>query len=199
MAFCTIVLSSFASLWTDKYGQSVEISGLHYIAIAAGEVAGSQIGGPLMDRFFRYMRARSTTGEEHQPEFRMPVNYVFAGWVPIGLLIYGWTAQYKIHWAVVDFGVLIALFGMQITGMPMQAFVMDVYVEHTSSALAASQFLRSLTAFLFPLFAPSMYRALGYGWANSLLALASVMIAFVGPWIIWTYGARLRAKAVSSY
>lgn len=43
-----IILSSFSALWTDKYGESVEISGLHYLAIALGEVAGSQLGGPLV-------------------------------------------------------------------------------------------------------------------------------------------------------
>ncbi|RDW77797.1 putative transporter-1 [Coleophoma cylindrospora] len=194
-----IVLSSFSSLWTDEYGQSVEISGLHYIACALGEVAGSQLGGVLMDRLFVYMRARSSTGDEHAPEARIPLTFLGASLAPIGFLIYGWTAQYHVHWAVVDTGIFIALFGMQIAGMPMQAYVIDLYVEHTSSALAALQFLRSLTAFLFPLFTPSMYRALGYGWGNNLIAFCGIFILFPAPLIIWIYGARLRAKAVSSY
>lgn len=194
-----IVLSSFSSLWTDKYGETVEISGLHYIAVALGEMAGSQLGGPLMDRLFRYMTTRSSTNAEHVPEFRIPLTYVGAPLVPIGFFIYAWTAQYQVHWIAVDIGIFIAMFGMQIAGMPLQAYVIDTYVDHTSSALAAMQFLRSLTAFLFPLFTPSMYRALGYGWGNSLLAFASFPILLVAPLIMWTYGARLRAKAVSSY
>jgi hypothetical protein len=193
-----IVLSSFSALWTGEYGLSVELSGLHYIAIALGEVAGLQLGGPLMDRLFVYMRARSS-GDEHVPEFRIPLTFLGAPLVPIGLLIYGWTAQYHVHWIAVDIGIFFAMFGLQIAGMPLQAYVIDTYVEHTSSALAAMQFLRSLTAFLFPLFTPTMYRVLGYGWGNSLLAFASLLVGFPAPLIMWAYGARLRARAVSSY
>lgn len=194
-----IVLSSFSTLWTERYGESVEISSLHYIAVALGEIAGSQLGGPLMDRLFLYMTTRSSTNNDHVPEFRIPLTYVGAPLVPIGLLIYGWTAQYLVHWIAIDIGIFIAMFGMQIAGMPLQAYVMDTYVDHMSSALAAMQFLRSLTAFLFPLFTPSMYHALGYGWGNSLLAFASLPILILSPFAMWIYGARLRAKAVSSY
>ena len=79
------------------------------------------------------------------------------------------------------------------------AYVIDAYGEHTSSALAATQFIRSLTAFLFPLFAPSMYHALGYGWANSILALAGLVLAVPLPVFVWKHGARLRAKAGATY
>ena len=79
------------------------------------------------------------------------------------------------------------------------AYVIDTYADHTSSAMAAGQFLKSMTAFLFPLFAPSMYKALGYGWTNSVLALAGMVIAIPLPMFVWKYGARLRAKAISTY
>lgn len=65
--------------------------------------------------------------------------------------------------------------------------------------MAGSQFVKSMTAFLFPLFAPAMYQALGYGWANSVLALAGLVLAIPLPMFIWKYGVRLRAKAVSTY
>ena len=194
-----IVLSSFASLWTQEYDLSVELSGLHYIAVALGEVAASQLGGPLMDRLFVHMQARSSTGGEHVPEFRIPLTFVGAPLAPLGLFIYGWTSQYHVHWAAVDAGIFITMFGMQIAGMPMQAYVIDTYVEHTSSALAATQFLKSLTAFLFPLFVPSMYHALGYGWGNSLLAFASILLGFSAPLTVWAYGRKLRARAGSTF
>ena len=151
-----------------------------------------------MDKLYLHMQARSTTAE-HIPEYRIPLTFLGASAVPIGLFIYGWTAEYLVHWIFVDIGIFIAMFGAQIAGMPMQAYVMDTYGEYTSSALAAMQFLRSLTAFLFPLFTPSMYRALGYGWGNSLLAFAALFIGIPAPLVMWKFGARLRAKAVSSF
>lgn len=48
-----IVLATFSDLWTKCYHQSVEISGLHYIACAGEELLRSQIGGPLLDCLYR--------------------------------------------------------------------------------------------------------------------------------------------------
>jgi hypothetical protein len=183
-----IILSSFSDLWTHQYNLSVEISGLHYIACALAEIAGAQLGGSLMDRLFRHMAARDG---EHKPEHRIPLTFPGAFIGPLGLFIYGWTSQWRVHWVAVDIGIFIALFGMQIAGMPMQAYVMDVYADHTSSALAATQFLRSLTAFLFPLFAPTMFKALGYGWGTSTLAFAGLLIGFPAPLVLWYYTKRL--------
>jgi hypothetical protein len=193
-----IVLSSFSDLWTQQYGQTVEISGLHYIACALGELAGSQIGARLMDFLYRRKLARnSETGLA--PESRIPLVFFGTFLATLGLFIYGWTAQYKAHWIAVDIGIFVNMLGSQIAGMPMTAYIIDAYPDHTSSALAATQFLKSLTAFLFPLFAPSMYRAIGYGWGNSSMAVAGLVFGIPAPMIIWKFGARLRAKRTSSY
>jgi hypothetical protein len=44
------------------------------------------------------------------------------------------------------------------------------------TALAAAVFLRSLAGFGFPLFAPTMYNALGYGKGNTILAAAAIAL-----------------------
>ena len=82
---------------------------------------------------------------------------------------------------------------------PVTAYLIETYGEHTSSATAAGQFIQSLTAFLFPLFAPSMYDALGYGWGNSAMALAGLVLAIPLPIFVWKFGARLRNKASPTY
>lgn len=202
-----IVLSSFASVWTDQYGQSTEVSGLHYVACALGEVAGGLVGGPMMDFMYRYMLARAAKSRggdsleavRHVPEFRIPLIVPVALLGPLGLFAYGWAAAYRAHWLAVDAGVFVYMFGGQIAGMPLQAYVMDAYPEHTGSALAAAQFLRSMAAFLFPLFAPSLYAALGYGWGNSTIAFIALVFGIPAPLLLWFWGARLRAKATSSH
>lgn len=197
-----IVLSTFSDLWIQQYHQKVEISGLHYIACSLGEIAASQIGGPLMDYLFRRRQARNAnnTGVElFQPEFRIPLMFLGVIVAPLGLLLYGWSARYLVHWAVVDIGIFIALFGGQLGGIPLTAYIIDSYPGHTSSAMAATQFIKSLTAFLFPLFAPKMYQVMGYGWGNSMLAFAGLLLGIPGPFFLWKYGGRLRAKAMSSY
>lgn len=192
-----IVLSTFSDLWIYQYHQSVEISGLHYIAVALGEIAGAQICGKMMDTLYHRLKARANG--EHTPELRTPSSLPGALAGPLGLFLYGWAAQKRLHWAIVDLGAFITMVGMQITGMPLQAYIMEAYPEHTSSAGAASQFLRSLTAFLFPLFAPTMYKVLGYGWGNTTIALIGLVVGLPAPLVLWYYGARLRARAQASY
>lgn len=192
-----IVLATFSELWVTAYGQPVDISGLHYITIALGEIAGSQISGHVMDKIYKKLCGRA--GDGGRPEYHIPTMLPGAFLAPIGLLIYGWAAQTHKHWVVVDIGMFITTFGLQIAGMPTQAYIIDSYPEHASSATAASQLLRSLLAFTFPLFAPAMYRALGYGWGNSLLALITLMFAIPAPLLLWWLGPRLRARAGGSY
>jgi len=91
-----IVLSSFADLWSAHYHQPLVISGLHYIAVALGELIGSQVCGKLMDASYCRMKARSGAAE-HLPEHRIPLTLPGAIIAPLGLFIYGWTAQYRAH------------------------------------------------------------------------------------------------------
>jgi hypothetical protein len=187
-----IALATFSELFVTAYDQSVEISGLHYIAVALGEISGSQTGGPLMDKIFR--KLQDGPDDPGRPEYHIPIMLPGAFIAPAGLLIYGWAAQSHAHWIVVDIGMFIMTFGLQVAGMPIQAYIIDAYPDHASSATGASQFLRSLSAFTFPLFAPAMYRALGYGWGNSVLALFALLVGVPAPLTLWRYGARLRAR-----
>jgi MFS family permease len=76
----------------------------------------------------------------------------------------------------------------------MQAYVMDSYSQHTASAMAAAQLLRSIAGFAFPTFGPILYDKLGYGWGNSILTFAFIAIGVLAPWFLWKFGARIRAK-----
>jgi MFS family permease len=190
-------LASFSTLYVTAYDESISTSGLHYIAICIGEVLGSQICGPLMDYLFKRLTSRD--GEAQVPEVRIPLMLPSALLTPIGFLLYGWAAKYHLFWLVLDIGALLLSLGMQVFGTTLRAYVMDAYPDHISSASAATQVLKSLLAFAFPLFSNSLYNALGYGWGNSLLAFLSIGITVPSICILWYFGARLRAKQRSSY
>ncbi|KAI9039796.1 MFS transporter [Aspergillus affinis] len=114
-------LSSFSALHVAAYSESVEISGLHYIAICIGTISGSQLCGPLMD--YTYHRLTSNTGETQVPELRIPLLLPGALFTPIGFLLYGWAAQYHIFWVVVDVGAALLSLGMQIFDTTLHAYV----------------------------------------------------------------------------
>lgn len=52
-------LTSFSNLFVRNYNQSNSISSLHYIALAAGEIAGAQFCGPLLDYVYRILARRA--------------------------------------------------------------------------------------------------------------------------------------------
>jgi hypothetical protein len=55
--------------------------------------------------------------------------------------------------------------------------LLPLYLPHVlSSALAAAACLRSLAGFGFPLFAPAMYGALGFGKGDTILAVVAIVI-----------------------
>jgi hypothetical protein len=52
-----------------------------------------------------------------------------------------------------------------------------------------------LAGFGFPLFAPAMFKALGYGWGNSVLGLIGIALGVPAPILLWKFGPGLRAKS----
>lgn len=77
----------------------------------------------------------------------------------------------------------------------MQVYVFDCYARFAASGMAAVVILRSIAGFGFPLFAPYMYGALGYGWGSSVLAFAGIAIGIPAPFLFWFYGEKLRSRS----
>lgn len=186
------VLASFASLWTDRYHHDVSISGLHYISLVIGYTIASQAGARITDILWQYLKKRA--GNKTAPEYRVPLMIPGVILIPAGLFWYGWAAETKSPWALVDVGAAVFGCGIIVSTQAMQQYVMESYEGYVASAGAASQFLRSIFAFCFPLFAPSLYNNLGYGWGNSLLGFIFLGFGIPAPFILWFFGAKLRAK-----
>ncbi|KAJ5180123.1 MFS multidrug transporter [Penicillium capsulatum] len=187
-----LTLATFPTLWTspEYYGQSQGIAGLNYISMGLGFLLGSQICAPLIDRI--YCRLKHRNGGVGRPEFRVPLLAVAAFCMPVGLFIYGWTAQTRCHWIAPNIGICIFSIGCIVAFQSIQAYIVDSYTRYAASALAAAACLRSLAGFSFPLFAPYMFKALAYGWGNSVLALASIGIGLPAPILLWRFGEQAR-------
>ncbi|OAL30910.1 hypothetical protein AYO20_08495 [Fonsecaea nubica] len=187
-----LVMTTFASLFVDEYGFSAQAAGLQYISVAIGFLGGAHLGGLAMDKI--YKRLRRAGSAEAAPEVRVPLMLPAGIISAVGLFWYGWSAQAKVFWLVPDIGIAVFSFGNVMTTQLSQAYVMDAFAGSVASGAAASQVLRSVTAFAFPIFAPVMYQNLGYGWGNSILAFLSLFLGLAGPGVLWVYGARLGSK-----
>ncbi len=191
-----MILSTFATLWIDKYHYSTTISSLHYIAIAVGCTLATQGGGYLTDVIWHRLRRRAHGVAT--PEYRVPMMVPGLFLMPLGMLWYGWSAQKHMSWPMVDVGVTIFTLGSFLWAQSVLAYLRDQFTKHAASANAASRVLSYVLGFAFPIFAPQLYKKLGYGWGNTLLALIIIVFAWPAPFFLWKFGERLRAAGKDS-
>lgn len=73
-------------------------------------------------------------------------------------------------------------------------YLSDCYTLYASSALAAMNFWRNVSAASFPLFTDVLYAKMGIHGAGSLVAGIATLLAII-PFVAFRYGKRLRAKS----
>ena len=187
-----LVLGSFATLWQTEYHQSPVISSLHYIAIAIGACLSAQIGGPAMDYVWRVMKARHPD-QKPTPEYRIPYLMLTILPATVGFLLYAWAGEMRLHWIAVDVGVLLFTWASFMSAGALNAYLFDEFPQRLSaSASAAARVGTYLSGFIFPIFAPELYRTLGYGWGNSLLSLLFLISSGLVAIALWYWGSKIR-------
>ncbi|KAH1525164.1 hypothetical protein KXW39_004865 [Aspergillus fumigatus] len=180
--FFTTVTDVFAS----RYGIITNV-GLIYLGCGCGQFAGLPILGLVSDAIVR----RAARGGEMKPEYRLPPTILGGSMIPIGLLIYGWTAEYRVFWFVPVLGTFLIGFGMITVFTPVGTYLVDAFPMYAASATAANTVFRSVGGAFLPLAGPRMYSSLGQGWGNTLLAgISLLMMGMI--FMSLKYGERLR-------
>jgi hypothetical protein len=110
-----------------------------------------------------YVQRKALNNGVGTPEMRLFVLIAPAFLIPSGMLIYGWSLQYKVHWIVPDIGAFLFGMGGICINTVVSVYIIDVYTLYAASALAAGNSVRSIFSFGFPLFASAMYAKLGQG------------------------------------
>ncbi|CAI0642219.1 unnamed protein product [Colletotrichum noveboracense] len=192
-----LVISGFPTLWEEHYGISKGRASLNYISIAVGSLIGVLICAPTMDAVYRRLKTKSGIGMEEQrsPEFRIPLMIPSSVITPAGMLLFAWSAQNRMHFLIPNIGIAITMGSTMISYQCISAYIADSYPQYTASASATCCFMRSMFAFVFPLFVPALFGKLGYGLGGSLLAGIAVVIGIPAPILLWVFGARLRCMS----
>ncbi|RDW76476.1 MFS transporter [Aspergillus mulundensis] len=187
-----LMLATFPDIWTEVYNEPLGTSSLNYISIALGSFAGLFLNLKVVDSIYKTLKARNNNTAK--PEFRMPALLIGSVVSTIGLFWYGWSIG-TTHWIMPNIGAAIFSAGTISCLQGMQTYIVDSYQTYAASAMAACAILRSLAGFGFPLFAPYMYNALGYGWGTSVLAFVTMLIGWTAPFGFWYFGPKLRAAS----
>ncbi|GAW13469.1 hypothetical protein ANO14919_028550 [Xylariales sp. No.14919] len=188
-----LFLFMYPLLWTEQYGESVSIGSLNYISFALGLILGVNIAGHLNDYIYRRLKARNNG--VGRPEFRVPPMIIGTALVPIGLIWWGWTGQAKLHWILPNIGSFILGTGVYVCSGCVSVYTIDAYNRYAASAVSTNLVARSLAAAFFPLFAPYLFNALGFGLGATVLAGAFAVLGTTVVFILWFFGESLRARS----
>ena len=185
-----ILFTTFTGVFKSQYHWNGGIVGLSFMGIGIGSLMGQLV--------FTYFGNRTANKHikrgDFKPEHRLHMM-CFGGFIlPVGLFWYGWSVQLRTDWIVPILGTGFIGFGLLMTFMPATTYLVDVFTIHAASAMAASTVLRSLCAALIPLSSSKMYKAMGYGWGNSLLGFVSLALIPI-PFLFIRYGEKLRAQS----
>jgi predicted MFS family arabinose efflux permease len=101
------------SVFQGTYHFSSSNVGLAYLGIGVGMFIGLAVFGRISDKLIQRLAAQNNGVFE--PEFRLPPMIPAALILPAGLLLYGWTAQYEVHYIVPIIGTALVGLGLMST------------------------------------------------------------------------------------
>lgn len=193
-----LLFAAFSTLFEDVYGFGTGVSGLSYLGIGVGELVGLVVFGALSDKILA-KRMAADKATRPKPEYRLILMIWFSPIIAGGLFIFGWTAQYHIHWIVPIIGTFFVGFGAFFVILPSQLYLVDLFgSQAAASALGANTLLRSLSGAFLPVAGPALYATLNYGWGNTLLGFLALAFA-PAPVFFYKYGEWLRSKTTVKF
>lgn len=116
-----LLFTTMTFVFEDQYGIANKDVGLVYLGIGLGQFVGLLMFGAYSDKLLKKM----ANGGDMKPEYRLPLLYPGAIMTPLGLFLYGWSAQYKVHWIVPILGTLLLGAGMTGTFMPIGVYLVE--------------------------------------------------------------------------
>jgi MFS family permease len=184
-----LLFTTIPVVFQQTYGWSLGVTGLVYICMGLGNLAGWAVVTATSDK--GVVRRTKANDGIFEPEMRLPLSIYFSFFLPVTFFWYGWSTYYTTHWIVPVLGLFPFAFGIIGLFLPLTTYLVDCYPMYAASAIAANTVFRSLVGMLLPLAGPSMYGNLGLGWGNSLLGFLCVIMIPV-PLLLYRFGARLR-------
>ncbi|KAI9658975.1 MAG: hypothetical protein M1821_001935 [Bathelium mastoideum] len=109
-SYLYLMFTTFPRVFQGQYGFSNGSIGLTYLGVGIGSFFGLVFCGAVSDRLVKSLSKRN--GGKPKPEFRLPAMFIGAFLVPIGLFLYGWSADKRVQWIVPIIGTAFVGSGM---------------------------------------------------------------------------------------
>jgi hypothetical protein len=90
-----LLFTTITQVFTSTYGWEPELTGLAFIGLGIGFMAGLTVVAKISDK--TVVRMTKANNGVFEPEMRLPACIFFACWVPVTFFWYGWTADKHVH------------------------------------------------------------------------------------------------------
>jgi hypothetical protein len=108
-----LLFTTYPRIFIGNYGFTEKSIGVVYIGSGVGSFIGLFIMGMVSDKLVTAMTKRN--GGKPKPEYRLPLMMFGAVLIPIGLFIYAWTAEKRVHYMAPIVGTAFVGAGMMAT------------------------------------------------------------------------------------
>ncbi|RFU77011.1 multidrug resistant [Trichoderma arundinaceum] len=200
-AYLYLLFTSLTPLFMEIYHFKTSYAGLTFLGLGVGSMIGVAFFSMTSDRNIKKKAAEEAVAaaaegrapEGMKPEYRLSPLMVGAIVLPMGFFIYGWTAEYQVHWIAPIIGTVVIGVGDLIVFMSLQMYLVDTFTIYAASALAANAVVRSVAGSVLPLAGLPMYNRLGMGWGNSILGFIGLALS-PAAWLFLKHGETLRKR-----
>lgn len=167
-----LTLTTLSIVMQQQYRFSEGQTGLCFLAATIGCVLNSIAYAALANRSAKAF-AKSFPG----PVARLPPLILSCILLAGGLMLYGWAVHLQEHWIIPLIGIAVLSIGTCLSSVSAQNFLVDMYNEHSASALGVGVALRAFSGAFLPLVAGPLFSRLGWGWGNTLLGFVGLLPA----------------------
>jgi hypothetical protein len=207
-----LTFGSIPLVFARQYGWNIEQAGRVFIAMIAGALLSTPIG-IFQDRILQHPKWQSTSVKPVQgvstssfwtflrkhfpaeaPESRLYFACLTALLLPIGLYIFGFTANTSTSPVAPAVGIGLATMGIYAVYLATFNYLADTYHKYASSALAAQSFCRNVLGGVFPLVVGFLIPNLGEARVGGLLGGIATALGLV-PFVLVFFGERIRRRS----
>jgi MFS transporter, DHA1 family, multidrug resistance protein len=179
-------------IFVQRRGFNLHENGLIFVAVGLGTTLGSIINYCLSRHYPQLIK----TWRGFPPAEERLYGAMIAGpALVVGIFWLGWTGEYgAVHWVVPALALILVGVSISLVFMSFLSYIVDTYLQYSSSAFAANTFVRSAVAAGFPLFTVQFFTGLGVNWACTLLGCVGLLLA-PAPFLFYKYGPRIRESS----
>ncbi|KAL8747129.1 MAG: hypothetical protein Q9190_000952 [Brigantiaea leucoxantha] len=186
-SYTYVVITSLTEVFEQNYEFPENLVGLAFLGLGFGMIVSVVVSGVYLDA---HLNSKSVS-QSPKAEHRLPPMAVGHILVPLGLILFGWTAQKQIRFVVPIGSTIFVGFGFVAVFLASQSYLVDAFGIYAASATAATVTVRNIASAALPLAGPPLFTKLGLGLGTTVLGLVALAFSPV-PFVLMRYGDQMR-------